>query len=97
MKTETDNSVKDQTTTCDNNMLGDVVMIQSNSWNITNKMHLNSINRKNDTLCSKNFSFPESDTDLITYKNGELFKNDSKIEMESLCKRCLSVFLNNIT
>lgn len=77
-------------------LLGDVVMIQSNSWNITNKMHLNSINRKNDTLCSKNFAFPESDTDLITYEDGELFKNGSKIEKESLCKRCLAVFLNNI-
>jgi len=77
-------------------VLGDVVLIQSNSWNITNKLHLNSINRKNDTLCSKNFSFPESDTELITFEDGELYKGGAKITKENLCQRCLAVFLDNI-
>lgn len=86
-------------------MLGDVVMIQSNRINILNKIHFNSSLRKNDTLCSKNFSFPDAGTNLITYKDGEIFMqfeqrngliNESKIEEENICKKCLAVFLNNI-
>jgi uncharacterized protein YjfI (DUF2170 family) len=80
--------------------LGDVVLISSNSWNINNKIHLNAFLRKKDTLCSKNFSFPEAETDLIILKEGELYKKiegygDMKIKKENLCQKCLNVFLKN--
>jgi len=80
--------------------LGDVVMISPDTWNINNKTHLNSINRKRDTLCGKNFSNPNSDTDLIIYREGEFFKltdgfADVKIQKDALCQRCVKVFLTN--
>jgi hypothetical protein len=75
--------------------LGEVTMIQSNRINIKNKMHLNSFNGKKDTLCSKNFAFPESDAEPLKIIDGEIYHNHSVLEKENFCQKCLEIFIKH--
>ena len=79
-------------------MLGDVFFVGSaTTVRITNKTHLHSENRKNDTLCSKNFMFPNVDDEPITVLNGKLYRNENEVDTEFICKKCIDVLIKNIT
>ena len=75
--------------------LGEVAMIQSNRININNKTHLNSFNRDKDTLRSKNFEFPESDTETLEIINGKIYLKETSIDTDNFCQEYLDIFINN--
>lgn len=77
--------------------LGEVVMIQGQTFAFTNKMHLNAINRKKDTLCSKDFVTPCSDTEPIYFKDGNVYRDHSIVDTSVMCQKCIKVFLKNQT
>lgn len=75
--------------------LGSVVTIQSNRINVNNKAHLNSFNGKKDTLCSKDFMFPDASTEEVEFIDGKVCIDGKPIETDFYCKKCLEIFIKN--